>query len=74
MDDQMADALRMPHRVLDGNRCALRNAQQRKALEPGGVRDALQVVNLVLEAQAMYRSIPTVRCRAHRIGKADGGA
>jgi len=43
VQDQVADALGVTHGVGDRDRCALRDAEQRKALEPGGIDHRLEV-------------------------------
>ena len=47
----MAHALRMTHGIFDGHRRALRDAQQRELLEPGGVRDAFEIRDLLVERE-----------------------
>ena len=47
----MADALRMARRVFDGDRCALRNTEQREPVETRGIGDAFEVAHLVFEGQ-----------------------
>ena len=69
---QLRHTLRMTHGVLDAGRAALRQAEQREAVEIRRGDDRLEVGDLRRRARDPARPSPTVRSRADRSGSAAG--
>ena len=73
-EDEMAHPLRMPSRVRDRDRAALRQAEDREALEPELVDDGLEVVDHRVEREVDRRRDQRGRCRARRSAPTCGSA
>ena len=65
VEDELADALGMPHRIGDRERAALRDAEQREALEPRRVDHAFEIAHEGLERDVV--DVPVGQAVAARV-------
>jgi hypothetical protein len=57
VEDQVADPFRVTHRVGDGDRRALRYAEQCEAFDAGGVDHALEIADPVVDRESLHLAI-----------------